>query len=98
MKQSSKKLPGNKKASPNPLINKEGIEHNPEKKIKDDFPGYPHEPSQQETINPKSKEKKFIADANIKDGEKRGKHSDNQDEQQSDASGTAFERTEMVRE
>ena len=98
MKRSPKNVTSKRKDKPNPIVKKEDIQDNPDNKIDDDFSGYPHGPSQDEAINPKTKKDKVIANVNIKDGEKINSHANNTDEQQSDASGNAFEGTEKVKE
>lgn len=77
---------------PNPISKKQDIPQNPDNKIDEDFKGYPHGPAKDETINPKTKTEKEIADIDNKDGEKRiYKKSDADDEQDSDGSANAFE-------
>ena len=77
----------------NPL-DKEEIAKNPDRKIDQDFEGYPHGPAQDKTINPQSSEDEKTADLGNKDGEKRIIHPDERtglDEQESDGSANAFE-------
>lgn len=73
--------------STKPLQNKEEVQKNPDEHIDQDFPGYPHPPSQEKTINPKSKEDK--ANARLIKKEKY-----NNDEQDSDGSANAFGESE----
>ncbi|HET9745150.1 MAG TPA: hypothetical protein VFP97_05500 [Chitinophagaceae bacterium] len=75
----------------NPIREKEDIKHNPDNKIDQDFTGYPSGPAKDETINPKTKEQKKIADLENKDGEKRVYKKNEIDEQDSDGSANAFE-------
>ena len=71
-----------------PLQQKEEVQKNPDKHIDQDFPGYPHPPSQEKTINPKTKEDK--ASANLVKKEKYT----GEDEQDSDGSANAFGESE----
>lgn len=75
----------------NPIRNKEDIKRNPDNKIDQDFEGYPHGPAKDETINPKTKEQRKVADIENKDGEKRIYKKNETDEQDSDGSASAFE-------
>jgi hypothetical protein len=75
----------------NPIKNKEDIKQNPDNKIDQDFQGYPDGPAKDETINPKTKEQKEVADIDNKDGEKRVYKKKAKDEQDSDGSANAFE-------
>jgi hypothetical protein len=81
-----KKSPGSGKEA-KPLQNKEEVQQNPDKHIDQDFPGYPHPPSQEKTINPKTKEDKANARLVKKD-----KYTD--DDQDSDGSANAFGESE----
>jgi hypothetical protein len=65
-----------------------------DKKIDEDYPGYPHSPSQHKIINPSTREEKIIANVNAKDGQ--GKNRYETDESKSDGSANAFERTEQI--
>lgn len=76
---------------PNPIRDKEEIKQNPDNKIDQDFEGYPSGPANEETINPKTKEQKKIADVENKDGEKRVYKKNETDEQDSDGSANAFD-------
>lgn len=71
-----------------PLQNKEEVQKNPDKHIDQDFPGYPHPPSQEKTINPKTKEDK----AGARLVKKENDTDDN--EQISDGSANAFGESE----
>lgn len=75
----------------NPIRKKEEIRQNPDNKIDEDFKGYPGGPAKDETINPKTKDEKKIADLDNKDGEKRIYKKKETDEQDSDGSANAFE-------
>ena len=75
----------------NPIRNKEDVKQNPDNKIDQDFQGYPHGPAKDETINPKTKEERKVADIDNKDGEKRDYKKNATDEQDSDGSANAFE-------
>lgn len=59
------------KNKPRPISNKKEVRDNPDKKIDQDFKGYPHGQAKVEVINPKTEEEKKIADLDNKDGEKR---------------------------
>jgi hypothetical protein len=73
-----KKMMQNKKTAkpdttdkkPNPLTKKD-IQQNPDNRIDQDFPGYPHAPASKEIIKPETEVEKKIADTDNKDGEKR---------------------------
>ena len=73
-------------------IQKEGILKNPDKKIDQDFKGYPHGPANDETINPRTKNEQKTADLDNKDGEKIIYRQHEIDEQGSDGSANVFER------
>lgn len=83
-----------------PLTNKDEIQKDPDQKIDEDFPGYPHGSSKDNIIKPGNKDDKKTADTNNKDGEKINipKNKRPIDESQSDGSGGAFEATEQVDE
>lgn len=69
----------------NPIDKKEEVQQTKDKHINQDFPGYPHAPSQEKTINPKTKEDK--ANARII---KKENGADDDNEQLSDGSANAF--------
>jgi hypothetical protein len=71
-----------------PLKDKEEVQKNPDKHIDQDFPGYPHPPSQEKTIDPKTKEDKAGARLIRKE-----KYTED-DEQNSDGSANAFSESE----
>ena len=68
-----------------PMQGKEEVQENPDQHIDQDFPGYPHSPSQDKTINPATKEDKANAQLVKKDAN---------DEQNSDGSANAFGESE----
>ncbi|HJS53009.1 MAG TPA: hypothetical protein VJ765_00655 [Chitinophagaceae bacterium] len=79
------------KNRPDPIRKKEEIKQNPDNKIDEDFKGYPHGPAKDETIRPKTKDEKKVADLGNKDGDE-GIYKKNEiDEQDSDGSANAFE-------
>jgi hypothetical protein len=77
-----------KKNNPQPL-QKEDIQKNPDERIDEDFPGYPHPPSNEKMINPVTEQEKTNAQLIGKKNEKK-----EGTEQQSDGSADAFSRTE----
>lgn len=81
---------------PNPLVDKKDIPTNPDNKIDEDFPGFPHGNATEKLITPKTDLEKKVAGVNITDGEKINKDAGETDEAQSDASGGAFEATENM--
>jgi hypothetical protein len=94
-----------KEAKKNERTNKESVQANPDKHIDQDFSGFPHSPSKEEIISPKTKEEKKIAAVDTKDGEKvidppaKKKALKKQDDEiNSDGSANAFEGTESFRD
>ena len=92
-----------KKQSPNKAgktVKAENIPTHPDRKIDQDFKGFPHGTAKEELINPKTKEQKKTAALHIKDGEKMMEKEKNKStgEQQSDGSAGAFEATEEVKD
>jgi hypothetical protein len=69
----------------NPIDKKEEVPQSKDKRINQDFPGYPHNPSNEDTINPKTEEDKINARLTRKDDPKET------DEQNSDGSANAFD-------
>ena len=69
----------------NPIDKKEEVQETKDKHINQDFPGYPHAPSQENTINPKTKEDKANARMIKKEN-----YRDDDTEQLSDGSANAF--------
>ena len=67
-----------------PIVKKEEVQHSEDEHIDQDFPGYPHPPSQEKTINPATKEDKANAQLIKKEDYK------DDDEQDSDGSANAF--------
>ena len=74
-----------------PIKNKEEIRQHPDRKIDQDFEGYPSGPAKDETIKPETEEEKKNADMDNKDGEKRIYKRNETDEQDSDGSANAFD-------
>ena len=77
-----------------PISQKEEVTENPDHKIDQDFPGYPHGTAKEETINPKTKQEKKVAGTDMKDGEKINIQPGERkgiDEQEADGSPNAFE-------
>jgi hypothetical protein len=70
---------------------KDTVAKSQDPKTDQDFPGFPHAPSQENLIKPKTEDQKKTAALDVKDGEKK-----NKDEQNSDGSGGAFEATESI--
>ena len=62
----NKKKPGTK-----PMTDKNEIPANPDNKIDQDFPGFPHGHSDEKIINPSTSAEKKIADTDNKDGDKK---------------------------
>ena len=77
-----------------PIRHKKEIRSNPDPKIDQDFPGYPHGPATDETIQPEKHNEEKTAGLDHKDGEKeiipKGER-EPLDEQDSDGSANAFE-------
>jgi hypothetical protein len=89
------------------LLHKENIQSHPDKRIDQDFSGYPHAPAKEEIINPKTKLEKKVAAVDTKDAEKiinpqakkKIKPSATETgEAGSDGSANAFEATERVQD
>ena len=70
----------------NPITEKHEVQQSNDEHIDQDFKGFPHAPSKEEIINPKSKKEKLTA----------GVEKNKQTEQDSDGSGGAFEATENI--
>ena len=51
----------NTKSKTTPIKEKEDIQANPDNRIDQDFPGFPHAPAKENIINPKTKEDKKTA-------------------------------------
>ena len=79
------------KTKNDPIKHKNDISKNPDKKIDQDYKGYPAGPAKDETIKPDTEEEKKIADLDNKDGEKRIYKKNETDEQDSDGSANAFD-------
>lgn len=69
------------------LTEKEEVAKNPDERIDQDFPGYPHSPARERTINPKTSEEKV--NANLKK-----KNESLPADEKSVGSANAFEATE----
>jgi hypothetical protein len=82
--------------APSPLTDKKDIQRNPDNKIDQDFPGFPHGIATEKLITPKTPAEKKAAAVNITDGEKMSKAQGETDEAASDGSGGAFEGTENM--
>lgn len=81
-------------------VNAEAIQNHPDKRIDQDFQGYPHAPAKEELISPKTKEQKKTAAVDVKDGEKMDQKNKKKQagEEKSNGSANAFEGTEEVKE
>jgi len=58
------------KTGTHPIRKTEDVQKNPDNRIDQDFPGFPHSPAKEELINPKTKQQKETADVDNKGGEK----------------------------
>ncbi|HKZ67102.1 MAG TPA: hypothetical protein VJ111_12125 [Chitinophagaceae bacterium] len=94
-----------KAARKNDTIHKKNIQQHPDKRIDQDFPGYPHAPAKEEIINPQTEQEKKVAAIDSRDGEKQINPSSKKktrssatetEEERSDGSANAFEATERV--
>ena len=77
-----------------PLRDKDEIQRNPDRKIDQDFEGYPQGPAKDETIRPRTAREEKTAGSNVKDGEKldiKPQERQSLDEQESDGSANAFD-------
>ena len=85
---------------PDKTVKPDNIPTHPDKKIDQDFKGFPHGTAREELINPKTKEQKKTAALTVKDGEKMTEEEKNKQagEQNSDGSAAAFEATEEVKD
>lgn len=45
-----------------PIRTKEEVAQNPDERIDEDFPGFPHPPSEEKAIKPKTRQDKLTAD------------------------------------
>lgn len=85
------------KKATRPIRHKEEVAQNPDKRIDQDFSGYPHGHAKEKIIRPQTKKEKKTAALQVKDGEKMNNtagRSSQRDEQDSDGSGGAFATTE----
>jgi hypothetical protein len=81
-----------KNAKKRPMGQKEEIQSNPDNKSDEDFKGYPKSPARDETIKPKTKQEKKVADISNKEVERRNlKKKPVIDEQESNGSANAFD-------
>ena len=102
-----------KAATKKTSINKKDILQSNDKKIDDDFPGFPSNPSKQNMINPETKTDKLVSGTDKKMERKSGKpilkqehttsktkkkKADSSDQNGHVGSGGAFEGTEDVRD
>ena len=71
---------------------------NPDKRMDQDFTGFPDYPAKEEIIRPETPEQEKVADIHEKDGEKRNYPDNESHEEESDGSANAFEGTESVRD
>ena len=51
------------KGATHPIRKKEDVQKNPDNRIDQDFPGFPHAPAKEELINPETKQDEKTADA-----------------------------------
>jgi hypothetical protein len=86
----------NKQQNTKPIISKQEVHNHTDSKIDQDFPGFPYGLSKEDIITPVSPIEKKVAAVDNKDGEKMNAEQIN--EAASDASGSAFEATEQVKE
>jgi hypothetical protein len=56
-----------KQGKTTPIIKKEDVQENPDHRIDQDFPGFPHTPAKEEVINPKTPRQKKVADTDSHD-------------------------------
>jgi len=87
----------------NPIEQKEEVQESNDMHIDQDFEGFPHSPSSENLVNPKSLQDRLTAEA--KGGEnisqrteevKKNSMSDSSEEIESEGSANAFERTEGI--
>lgn len=71
---------------------------NPDKRMDQDFPGFPDYPAKEEIIRPETPEQEKVAGLHEKDGEKRNYPDNEGHEEESDGSANAFEGTESVKD
>jgi len=76
----------------------EDLKKNPDKRMDQDFPGFPGLPAKEEIIKPETPDLEKVADIYEKDGEKRNYPDDDSNEEESDGSANAFEGTESVKD
>ena len=88
-----KQIAGKEKEA-SPITLNEEIPQNPDPHIDQDFPGYPHLPSQKNIIDPKSPNEKLVA-GTVKKSHGKNREKNSQLELDSDGSANAFEQTEL---
>ena len=94
-KEIHKKTPLKEKESA-PITSNEEIPVNPDPHIDQDFPGYPHAPSKQNAIHPKTKNEKLTAGTITKKSKpSKIREKNPRSEQGGDGSANAFEKTEL---
>lgn len=82
-----------------PIRHRHEIQQNPDNKIDQDFPGYPHAPSSEKNIRPATKEEKLVAGTLKKERTtNKNRKINSQPEIESDGSADAFSRTELSEE
>jgi hypothetical protein len=78
------------------LISNEEIPINPDPHIDQDFPGYPHPPSNKNAIDPKTNNEKLLAGTiTKKSNSSKNRENNPQSEQDGNGSANAFEQTEL---
>jgi len=81
----------NNHSRPNdPITKKEEVQQSNDEHIDQDFKGFPHAPSKEEHINPKTKEEKIASSV------EKNTQTSTADEASSDGSGGAFDATENM--
>jgi hypothetical protein len=103
----------NKDAAKKPMTDKKDVAESNDKKINEDFSGYPANPAKENMINPKTKTDRLISDTDKKPAKKTGKPilkkehttsktkkkiADTDNDNVHVGSGGAFEGTEDVRD
>ena len=82
------------KNSNDPIIKKADVQQSNDEHIDQDFPGFPHNPSKESIISPKNHEDHVAANAEDVEVIPQKKKDTQQDEIESDGSGSAFSGTE----
>ncbi|MBC7848387.1 MAG: hypothetical protein H7Y31_01560 [Chitinophagaceae bacterium] len=94
-KEDTSSLHEHQDTKPDPMTNKEDVSRNPDEHIDQDFPGYPHHPSKEKHIDPKSENDKLTSGAIKKTDQPEKRQNSSQSEIESDGSANAFEQTEL---